>query len=130
MPFQNPLDKIKFSTDPGTFARAVGLYEGGKVTQFKDEFGAYSAVVLGTKPYWVSIQARSFDRGHCDCYMSQHDFLCKHMVAVAIHAAMDGKPLSIEEKEIVSGPTCSHRLGTLGKEELSNAKKAATGALR
>ena len=29
------LDKIKFSTDEQTYERAVGLYEGGKVTRLK-----------------------------------------------------------------------------------------------
>jgi len=47
------IDKIKFPTDPATFEKAVGLYENGKVTQFKEGIGAYSAVVIGTKPYRV-----------------------------------------------------------------------------
>lgn len=123
-------DKIKFATDPSTFEKALALYENGKVTQFEDGIGAYSAIVLGTKPYWVSIESRSYDEGNCDCYMAQHDFLCKHMVAVAIHAVMNGKPLTVEDKQLVYGPTCSHRLGTVSKGELSNAKKAATDALR
>lgn len=38
------LDKIKFATDTTTFEKAVALYEGKKVTRFKDSgftFGTY-----------------------------------------------------------------------------------------
>lgn len=52
------LDKIKFATDGPTFERAVGLYESGKVTKFEEGINAYSAIVLGTKPYQVSVEAR------------------------------------------------------------------------
>ncbi|HEY4474780.1 MAG TPA: hypothetical protein VJC06_02570 [Candidatus Paceibacterota bacterium] len=29
------MDKIRFATGTATFEKAVGLYEGGKITQFK-----------------------------------------------------------------------------------------------
>jgi len=45
------MDKIRFATDIATFEKAVGLYEGGKITQFKEELNGFFAVVLGTKPY-------------------------------------------------------------------------------
>lgn len=124
------LDKIKFATDTPTFKRAIGLYESGKVTQFKKDFGGYSAVVLGTHPYHVSVSSRYYDRGNCDCYLGQNDTLCKHITAVAIYAVMDGKKLSKEDKEIVSGPKCSGNLGELGKEELAETKKAIASAMR
>lgn len=124
------LDKIKFATDEPTFEKAVGLYESGKVTQFEEGIGAYSAIVLGTKPYRVSVEARRYDFGHCDCYLGQNDTLCKHMVAVAIYAVTGGKPLSNEDKQLVTGPTCSGRRGVLSKEELSVFKKAITAAMR
>jgi len=49
------LDKIKYTTDAPTFEKAVDLYEKGKVTKFKEGISAYSAVVVGTKPYRVSV---------------------------------------------------------------------------
>ena len=124
------LDKIKFATDPPTFERAVSLYESGKVTEFEEGFGGYSAVVLGTKPYRVSVEARRYNYGHCECYLGQRDTLCKHMVAVAIYAVMGGKKLSEEDKILVSSPVCSGKLGELSKEELSETKKAITSAMR
>lgn len=127
---QYDLEKIKFATDTPTFEKAVGLYESGKVTEFKDDIFGFSAVVLGSKPYRVSVEARRYDYGHCECYLGENDTLCKHMVAVAIRAVTGGKPLTEDDKELVSGPVCSGRLGILSKEELSATKKEITAAMR
>ena len=124
------LDKIKFTTDASTFEKAVALYEGGKVTQFEEGIGSYSAIVIGNKPYIVSIEARRYDYGHCECYLGQNETLCKHMVAVAVRAVTGGKPLSKDDKQVVSSVTCSGKLGTLTKEELSETKKAVTDAIK
>ncbi|MBI1833347.1 MAG: hypothetical protein HYR90_00830 [Candidatus Andersenbacteria bacterium] len=124
------LDKIRFATDQPTFEKAVELYENGKVTQFQEEISSYSAMVVGTKPYRVFVEARQFNLGHCDCYLGQNDTLCKHMVAVAIYAVQDGKPLASEDKHVISTPICSGRLGELSKEELAATKKAITAALQ
>ena len=124
------LDKIKFATDELTFERAVGLYDGGKVTQFKEELNGFFATVLGTKPYKVYVDSRHYDQGDCECYLGQNNTLCKHVVAVAIYAVMKGKPLSKEEKELISAPVCSDRLGELSKEELTEIKKSITSEMK
>ncbi|MEK9153183.1 MAG: SWIM zinc finger family protein [Patescibacteria group bacterium] len=130
MPPNYDLDKIKFATDGPTFEKAVDLYESGKVTQFDEGIGAYSAVVLGTKPYRVSAEARRYGLANCDCYLGQNDTLCKHMVAVAIYAVMGGKKLSKDDKELVSSPVCSGQLGELSKEELVATKKDISSAMK
>lgn len=124
------LDKIKFATDEPTFEKAVGLYGSGKVTQFEEGIGAYSAVVLGTKPYRVSVEARRYDLGFCECYLGQNDTLCKHMVAVAIYAVMRGKKLTDEDKKLITSPVCSGRLGILSNEELEKVKKVINDSIR
>jgi len=124
------LDKIKYATDGPTFEKAVGLYESHKVIQFREEIGSYSAIVLGTKPYRVSVNSRHYDLGFCECYLGQNDTLCKHMVAVAIYAVMRGKRLTDEDKKLIGGPTCNGRLGTLSKNGLAVAKKAISGAMK
>lgn len=124
------MDKIKFATDASTFERAVDLYERGKVTQFEAKMDGFSAVVLGGNPYQVFVSASHYDRGSCECYLGQRDTLCKHMVAVAINAVMSGKPLTEEDKQLVSSPACSGQLGTLSKEELAATKKSVTAAMR
>ncbi|HEX9722011.1 MAG TPA: hypothetical protein VGA53_01980 [Candidatus Paceibacterota bacterium] len=127
---QYDLDKIKFATDAPTFEKAVELYESGKVTRFEEGIGGYSAVVLGTKPYRISVDARRYDYGHCECYLGQNDTLCKHMVGVAIRAVTGGQPLSDDDKKLVSSPVCSGRAGELSQEELGETKKAITAAMR
>ena len=57
------LNKIKFATDEMTFQRAVDLYENGKVTEVEERFGAFIAVVIGTKPYRVSISVHRYNDG-------------------------------------------------------------------
>lgn len=124
------LNKIKFATDEPTFKKAIALYEGGKVTQFEEGIRSYSAIVLGTKPYRVSVEARRYDYGHCTCYLGQSDTLCKHMVALALYAVTGGKPFSDEDKKITYSPSCSGDLRILSNEELSETKKSITTALR
>jgi hypothetical protein len=41
------------------------------------------------------------------------------MVATAIYAVKEGKPLSDEAKRLVTQPTCSGKMGTLSQGELS-----------
>lgn len=124
------LNKIKFATDEATFKRAVGLYESSKVTKVKALGGYYSAVVLGTEPYRVSISARNYKQGHCTCYLGQKDTLCKHMVALALHAVMDGRPLNDKEKQISHYVECNRRREVLSKEGLEAVKKAITESMR
>lgn len=108
----------------------MGLYENGKVTEVEALGGYYSAVVLGTEQYRVSVSVRNYKQGHCTCYVGQKDTLCKHMVALALHAVMDGKPLGDKDKELFCGVECSGRRGVLNKEELEALKKAITESMR
>lgn len=124
------LDKIRFATDQATFERAVDLYEGGKVKDVKADGVGYQAMVVGSQTYRVYVHAKTYDRGTCDCYLGQKDVLCKHMVALAIHAVQNGKPLESEEKQIQEAPTCSGRLGELSGNELKKTKAEMTSALR
>jgi hypothetical protein len=130
MPPKYDLDKIKFGIDKPTFEKAVALYEKGKVTQFEESLGVYSAVVLGTQPYRVSVGARRYDDGDCECYLGQNNTLCKHMVAVAICAVSGGRPLAEEDKRSVPEVACSGKLGELDKASLPAVKKTITDALK
>ncbi len=130
MPPTYDLNKIKFATDGATFKRAVGLYENGKVTDVEELEGYYSAVVLGTEPYRVSVSARNYKHGHCTCYLGQKDALCKHMVALALHAVMGGRPLNDKDKRPCHNVECSKRREALSKEGLAAVKKAITESMR
>ena len=124
------MDKIKFSTDSPTFQRAVDLYERGRVTEFKNQFDGYFAVVIGSRPYDVFVSSRIFDIGNCTCYLGVNDTLCKHMIAVAIHAVKNGKILTDEDKLQRNQLIFSGHAGNLAKAELSSFKKEVTGAIR
>ena len=124
------LNKIKFATDEATFTRAVGLYESGKVTDVETLGGYYSAAVLGTESYRISVSAKNFKQGHCTCYLGQKDTLCKHMIALALHAVMDGKPLNDEDKQLDHKVEYSKRREALSDEELMLAKISITTAMK
>lgn len=133
LPIMKPkydLEKIKFATDGPTFEKAVALYEDEKVTEFEDTGFTFIATVLGTQPYKVFVSNKKYDVGGCDCYLGKNDTLCKHMVAVAIYAVMDGKPLNKAEKQLVGTLVCSGRLGELNTGELKNVNAAITNAIR
>src|SRR3989339_471488 len=124
------LDKIKFATDGPTFEKAIALYESGKVTQVEEGIRSYTAIVMGTKPYRVSVEARNFRYASCYCYLGKNDTYCKHMLALAIYVVQDGKPLTIDDKKLVQNPTYSGRLGALLENELLAIKQAITYCLK
>lgn len=123
------LDKIKFIVPPQTFEKAVNLYERGRVKNFEDGIGSFSAVVYGTKPYRVSVEARNFGYSYCECYLGQNNTLCKHVIAVAIYSILRGGKLTKEEKKQITNPSSSGVIGELSKTELSLVKKEVTKSI-
>ncbi len=124
------LDKIKYTIDPPTWKRAIGLYEDGKVDKFKETPSGYFAIVRSTHPYRVIVSAKYYDHGSCNCYLGQRDTLCKHMVAVAIYALKKGKALTGEEKNLHQEIVFSGKKGELSKTELAEIKKEISEAMR
>ena len=124
------LNKIKFATDEPTFHRVVALYERGKVTEVGEVLGDYTAVVLGTKPYRVSVSGKRYKDAHCTCYLGERGKLCKHVVALALHAVMNGQPLKEEDKNQTSEVKCSGKQEALNKDELVVIKKTITESIR
>lgn len=124
------LDKIEFTTDEATFRRAVELYERGKVMRVEEAFGDFTAVVQGTQPYRVSVSGRNYRHGHCTCYVGEKGKLCKHMVALALHAVMNGKPLSAEDKHQQDEVRASDRRKLLSEDKLVAVKASITEAMK
>ncbi len=124
------LDKIKFSIDKPIFDRAVELYETGKIKNFKKDYGGYSAVVIGTQPYEVSVSNKNYDCGNCDCYLGQKGVLCKHMISVAICAVTGDKELNKIDKELISSPECSNKLGEMSEEDFAEVKKTIATSIK
>lgn len=130
VPLTYDLNKIKFATDEATYQRGVGLYERGKVKKVEEAFGDYSAVVQGAKPYRVSVSGRRYQDATCECYLGERGTLCKHVVALALHAVMDGQPLKSEDKQQTSEIKCSDKREALSKDELADVKKSITAAMK
>lgn len=124
------IDDIRFGTDDATYERAVGLYESAKVTNVLDDGIGYEATVIGTHPYHVYVHAKHYDRGTCDCYMGKQDVYCKHMVALAIYAVAQGRPLTPEETANADDMSCSDTLGVLTPAELKAVKAEISMAMR
>lgn len=124
------LDKIRFATDAPTYERAIGLYESGKVTKFKEDLYGYFAVVRGGSAYNVYVSRAHYDRGTCACYLGEKDELCKHLVALALYAVVGGRKLTEEEKQTAGVPTASGILGTLDTGALKMMRAEITATLR
>lgn len=123
------LDKIKFRVDERTFKKALDLYETGRVTNFRNSGFCFSAGVIGSQPYRVTVSREKYDVGSCECYLGQNDTLCKHMVAVAIYAILGGREIKEEERKQITKPEISGIVGELNDEDLNKAKKEITFAI-
>ncbi len=123
------LDKIKHGTDASTWQRAIDLYKRGKVVNFKEAIASYTADVVGTHIYHVSVEARDYRYCYCTCYLGQNDTLCKHAVAVAIYTVKNGKGLTKEEEIQVTKPISSNILGEMSASEIDSVKKEITRSI-
>ena len=130
MPPTYDLKKIKFATDEATYQRAAELYASGKVTQVEEAFGDFTAVVQGTQLYRVSVSGRNYRHGHCTCYVGEKGSLCKHMVALALHAVLNGKPLAAEDKQQHNEIKRSDRREALTNQELAAVKASISDAMK
>lgn len=123
------LDKIKYGVDASTWQKAIDLYKNGKIVNFKEAIVSYTADVIGTHLYHVSVEARDYRYCDCNCYLGQNDTLCKHAVAVAIYAVIGGRKLTKEEETQITIPKSSGVLGELNEKQLIQVKKEITQAL-
>jgi uncharacterized Zn finger protein len=52
----------------------------------------------------VAVSGRRYADASCTCYLGQRDMLCKHVVALALHAVMQGQPLSVRISNSINTP--------------------------
>ena len=123
------LDKIKYGVDPATFQKAIDLYKNGKVKNFEEGIASYTANVLGTHLYRVSVEQRDYHYSFCDCYLGQNETLCKHAIAVAIYAVTSGKKLTKEDETQITKPVSSEVIGELPEDELKSVKADITKSI-
>jgi len=123
------LDDIHFRTDAGIFERALDLYTKKAVTSVEFHPMGYSARVKGGHLYHVMVPSKDFRRGDCDCYMGKEGYLCKHIIALALHLVKNGKAITKEDvREISQEPIASEIVRPVTKEEVREWKKQLTQA--
>ena len=127
---QYDLEKIKYGIDRRTWEKAIILYEGGKVKNFRDTGFTFTANVQGTRLYEVIVSPKNYSDGNCTCYLGENDTLCKHMIAAAIYALKKGKPLTAEEKTQHNEIKFSGKIGNITQDQLNLSKAEISGAMR
>lgn len=127
---QYDLEKIKFGIDDRTWSKALGLYESGKIKNFKDREFTWTADVYGTQLYKVVVSKKRYTDGDCTCYLGQNETLCKHMIAAAIYGFKKGLTLTKEEKSQHNEIKFSGKIGEITKDQLSLFKAEISGAMR
>jgi len=123
------LDKIKYGVDSDTFQKAVDLYKKGKIKNFEEGIASYTAKVLGTQSYKVSVEQRDYRYCFCDCYLGQNETLCKHAIAVAIYAVTKGGKLTTDDETQITKPKSSEIIGVLTKDKLKFTKLEITKSI-
>lgn len=101
---------IQYGIDESLLKRAQGLLRANSIQNFQEHERIYNARVLGSKDnlYEVSINKDSYEKGFCNCYLGEHDYLCKHMITLALfvlfqEGEIDNQGNSLaEEKEDLS----------------------------
>lgn len=121
---------IKFGVDQATYEKAVGLYENDNILDFRETSFGFAANVQGTHLYQVEVGRMDFNHGECNCYLGRKGVLCKHMIAVAIFAALGGSDIPEDDRDFVSIPVCSNLRGTLSQDDLGETRKSITYAMK
>ena len=103
------LEDVACADRPATFKRAQMLYRSGKVGEVVEKPLGYSATVLGTQPYVVSISLSRVDNGDCNCYLGQHGRMCKHLLALALKI-LDGSGKGVS---VAAGPQAPEDLASV-----------------
>lgn len=125
------LNDIRIDAGEHEFSKGLRLYEKGAVGQLRATGGIYEAIVQGTHPYDVYVEARGFDYGNCTCYLGQKDELCKHMIALSIAAVHAYRPeaTALDDTPLDTA-ACSGEVRALTEAERLSAKAEITTALR
>ncbi len=127
---QFTLSDIQLGVGDHEFKKGLTLYQKGSVNNIEDSFNGYTAIVSGTHEYIVCVDALSYDRGVCNCYVGQNDELCKHMIALAIALVYKYRPNEVEIiKHPLDQPVCSGEVRNITKEELEYFKLESKHAM-
>ena len=112
------LKDIQLSVESCEFDKGMRLYQEGKVGQIEVDCFIFKAEVAGTKKYNVSVMSSHFDRGECDCYLGEKNYLCKHIIALAIAVVYTYAPSAAEVFDHpLDQAVCSGKVYAITEEE-------------
>lgn len=118
------LQDIQLSVDDTEFSKGLQLFRSDKVGVIQEIFFGFESTVSGTEKYMVVIDSSHFDKGECNCYLGQKNYLCKHMIALAIAVVHKYKTQDIA---VIDHPlnqaVCSGKISEISKEELLDIEK-------
>lgn len=118
------LQDIQLSVEDNEFNKGLQLFKKGKVGTVQETFSGFEAVVSGTKKYRVAVESNNFDKGECDCYLGQKDYLCKHMLALAIAVVHKYRPQDmIVIDHSLNQAVCSGKISEITKDEIIEVEK-------
>lgn len=121
---------IQISVGDHEFNKALALYEKGAVSNIRDDFWGYSAIVSGTHDYEVNVSSSSYNSGNCNCYIGQKGQLCKHMIALAIALVYKYRPNDVGRIEHpLDQAVCSGEVRNITREEKENVKSEISKAM-
>ncbi len=126
------LQDIQLETDAPTYKKALKLHEDGLITKYIKGSFRISAEIRGTDLYDAWIDIRNYETGDCTCYLGQNGYICKHMIALAIHYLLKNNPSQNTKAPADDSDAFNvvHELRELTKEEevvwKEDIKKAMT----
>lgn len=124
------LQDIQLSVEGNEFNKGLRLFKDGKVGTIRETFSGFEANVSGTQKYVVAVDSEDFEKGDCDCYLGQKDYLCKHILALAIAVVYKYRP---QATTIIDHPlnqaVCSGKISEATQQELSDIENEIKAGL-
>ncbi len=96
------LKDLAMENDESTYQKAFLLYKANSIKGYKEDDYSISAKVQGTKTYETHIKKTDYEKGNCTCYMGQNNYICKHMLALAIYHILKHDPNQKIEETIIN----------------------------
>lgn len=114
------LQDIQLSVGNTEFSKGLQLFRSDKVGVIQEIFSGFESTVSGTEKYIVVVDSNHFDKSECNCYLGQKNYLCKHVLALAIAVVHKYRP---QDMAIIDHPldqaVCSGNIGDISEQELS-----------
>ena len=117
------LKDIQLSFDGKEFDKGMKLFKDDKVGAIKETYSGFGAIVSGTEKYTVEVESNNFENGDCNCYLGQNNYLCKHILALAIATVHKHSPQDVAVIDhTLTQAVCSGKVKEITTQELSDVE--------